>query len=70
MEFDILKARRGHFRKWDHSLLQQMFIVKVKNKDKMEDKWDIVEIVEPTPADNEPLEVIQPTVEENACKMD
>ncbi len=69
MEFDILKPRRGHFRKWDHSLLQQMFVVKVKDKDKMEDKWDIFEIVEPTPADNESLDAIQPTMEENPCKM-
>jgi hypothetical protein len=46
-----------------------MFVVKVKDKAQMEDKWDIFEIVEPTPADNEPLDAIQPTMEENACKM-
>lgn len=69
MDFDIMKPRRGHFRKWDHSLLQQMFVVKVKDKSQMEDKWDIFEIVEPTPDDNEPLEMIQPTMAENACKM-
>jgi len=69
MDFDILKPRRGHFRNWDHALLQQMFVVKVKDKDKMEDKWDIFEIVEPSPGDNEPLEAIQPTMEENPCKM-
>jgi len=69
MDFDIMKPRRGHFRKWDHSLLQQMFVVKVKDKDKMEDKWDIFEIIEPSPGDNEPLDAIQPTMEENPCKM-
>lgn len=69
MEFDILKPRVGHFRKWDHSLLQQMFVVKVKSEAEMEDKWDIFEIVEPTPADNEPLDVIQPTMAENPCNM-
>ena len=46
-----------------------MFVVKVKDKDKMEDKWDIFEIVELSPGDTESLDAIQPTVEENACKM-
>jgi branched-chain amino acid transport system substrate-binding protein len=67
--FDILKARRGMFRSWDHQLLQEMYVVKVKDKAKMKDKWDIFEIVQPVPAANESLELIQPTREENACTM-
>ena len=58
MEFDILKPRKGHFRKWDHSLLQQMFVVKVKDKADMQDEWDIFEIIEASPGDNENLDVI------------
>ncbi|MDD9857197.1 MAG: ABC transporter substrate-binding protein [Gammaproteobacteria bacterium] len=69
MEFDILKPRQGQFRKWDHSLLQQMFVVKVKDKADMSDKWDIFEVVEASPGDNEPLGAIQPTKDENLCKM-
>jgi hypothetical protein len=46
-----------------------MFVVKVKSEAEMEDKWDIFEIVEPTPADNEPLDLIQPTMAENPCDM-
>jgi len=69
MTFDIMKPRLGSFRKWDHSLLQEMFIVKVKDRDQMEDKWDIFEIVEATPGADESLEVIQPTMEENPCNM-
>lgn len=69
MDFDIMKPRRGYFRKWDHSLLQQMFVVKVKDKSAMEDEWDIFEIVEPSPGDDESLELIQPTMAENACNM-
>jgi branched-chain amino acid transport system substrate-binding protein len=69
MDFDIMKPRRGHFRKWDHSLLQQMFVVKVKDKSEMDDKWDIFEIVEPSPGDDESLELIQPTMAENPCNM-
>ena len=67
--FDILKARKGSFRAWDHQLLQEMYVVKVKDKAKMTDKWDIFEIVRPVPGPNESLELIQPTKEENACTM-
>ena len=69
MTFDIMKPRLGSFRKWDHSLLQEMFIVKVKDRDEMEDKWDIFEIIEATPGADESLETIQPTMEENPCNM-
>jgi branched-chain amino acid transport system substrate-binding protein len=67
--FDILKARRGSFRSWDHQLLQEMYVVKVKDKAKMKDKWDIFDIVQPVPGPNESLELIQPTQAENACTM-
>ena len=30
--FDILKGRKGSFRDWDHQLLQEMYVVKVKDK--------------------------------------
>lgn len=69
MEFDILKPRKGHFRVSDHSLLQEMFVVKVKDKADMQDKWDIFEIVEASPGMNEDLDAIQPTQSENACNM-
>jgi branched-chain amino acid transport system substrate-binding protein len=67
--FDILKGRRGSFRAWDHSLLQEMYVVKVKDKARMKDKWDIFDLVRPVPGANESLELIQPTREENACTM-
>ena len=63
--FDILKARKGVFRKRDHQMLQEMYVVKVKDKARMKDKWDIFDIVEPVPAAGESLEVIQPTEAEN-----
>ncbi|MBI3121666.1 MAG: ABC transporter substrate-binding protein, partial [candidate division NC10 bacterium] len=67
--FDILKGRPGTFRAWDHQLLQTMYEVKVKDKAKMKDQWDIFEIVEAVPKKDESLELIQPTKEENPCKM-
>lgn len=67
--FDILKGRPGTFRAWDHQLLQTMYVVKVKDKAKMKDQWDIFEIVEAVPKKDESLELIQPTKEENPCNM-
>ena len=67
--FDILKARKGSFRDWDHQLLQEMYVVKVKDKKDVKDKWDIFEIVEPMPKASESLELIQPTKQENPCAM-
>jgi branched-chain amino acid transport system substrate-binding protein len=69
MKFDLLKNREGSFRDWDHQLLQEMFVVKVKEKDKAKDKWDIFEIVEASPGPNDSLELIQPTKAENACSF-
>ena len=67
--FDILKGRRGTFRAWDHQLLQEMYVVRVKDKAKMKDKWDIFDVVQPVPRAGESLELIQPTKDENPCAM-
>ena len=67
--FDILKARKGSFRPWDHQMLQEMYVVVVKDKAKMKDKWDIFDLVETVPGPNESLELIQPTQQENPCTM-
>jgi branched-chain amino acid transport system substrate-binding protein len=69
-EFDILKARAGKFRDWDHQLLQEMYVVRVKEPSESKDQWDIFEIVEPQPGPDQDLELIQPTKEENACNME
>jgi branched-chain amino acid transport system substrate-binding protein len=67
--FDILKERKGSFRNWDHQLLQEMYVVKVKEPAQSKDKWDIFDIVRAVPGPKESLELIQPTEAENACKM-
>jgi branched-chain amino acid transport system substrate-binding protein len=67
--FDLLKSRPGVFRAWDHQLLQEMYVVTVKDKAKIKDKWDIFDIVLPVPGNNESLETIQPSREENPCSM-
>lgn len=68
-KFDILKAREGSFRDWDHQLLQEMYIVKVKEPSESKDQWDIFNVVETVPGADEDLELIQPTKEENPCNM-
>ena len=67
--FDILKERKGSFRAWDHQLLQEMYVVKVKDKAQSKDKWDIFDIVRAVPGPKESLEMIQPSQAENPCKM-
>jgi branched-chain amino acid transport system substrate-binding protein len=67
--FDLLKSRKGSFRPWDHQLLQEMYVVKVKDRAKSKDKWDIFDVVEPVPGGKESLELIQPTQAENPCRM-
>ena len=67
--FDLLKDRKGTFRPWDHQLLQEMYVVKVKDKTQSKDKWDIFDVVEAVPGAKESLEVIQPTPAENPCRM-
>jgi branched-chain amino acid transport system substrate-binding protein len=65
--FDILKNREGRFRDWDHQLLQEMFVVRVKDPAEAKDRWDIFDIVEAVPTADQPLELIQPSREENPC---
>jgi branched-chain amino acid transport system substrate-binding protein len=67
--FDILKERKGSFRNRDHQLLQEMYVVKVKDKAQSKDKWDIFDMVRAVPGPKESLELIQPTETENPCKM-
>ena len=41
-EFDILKARKGYFRSWDHQLMQEAYPFTVKPKGQAKDKWDFL----------------------------
>ena len=68
-KFDVLKGRETWFRDWDHQLLQTMYVVKVKDKARSKDQWDIFEIVEAVPPAGQSFELIQPTKAENPCNM-
>lgn len=66
-EFDLLKARKGYFRSWDHQLIQEAYPFTVKPKGQAKEKWDFLAFGAAVPAANQPLEVINPSKEQNAC---
>ena len=68
-EFDLLKARKGYFRSWDHQLIQEAYPFTVKPKGKAKDKWDFLLFGAAVPAANQPLEIINPPKEANTCKF-
>lgn len=68
-QFDILKARKGYFRDWDHQLMQEMYTVTAKPKGKARDKWDFMQLGQTVPGPKESLEVLAPTKTENACTL-
>jgi branched-chain amino acid transport system substrate-binding protein len=68
-EFDILKARKGHFRSWDHQLMQEAYPFKIKPKGEAKDKWDLLALGAAVPGPNEKLEVLAPTREQNPCTL-
>lgn len=66
--FDVLKGRPGVFAP-NHQLLQEMYVVRIKEKSRMQDKWDIFEMVRAVPGPNDPLTLIQPSQQENPCPI-
>ena len=68
-QFDLLKARKGYFRSWDHQLMQEAYPFTVKPKGQAKDKWDFLKFGEAVPAPNQPLELLAPTKAENTCVM-
>ena len=68
-KFDILKARQGYFRKWDHQLMQEAYPFTVRKKGEAKDKWDFLELGKAVPGPNESLEALSVTKEHNTCVM-
>jgi branched-chain amino acid transport system substrate-binding protein len=68
-EFDILKARKGHFRAWDHQLMQEAYPFSVRPKGEAKDKWDFIALGTAVPGAGDPLESLAPTREQNPCSM-
>ena len=68
-KFDVMKAREGYYRNWDHQLMQEMYTIKFKPANEAKDKWDLFTLSAPVPGANQSLEVIAPTREDNNCTM-
>ena len=68
-QFDILKARKGYFRSWDHQLMQEAYPFTVKPKGKAKDKWDFLVLGAAVPGPNQPLELLAPSKDQNTCVM-
>lgn len=68
-QFDILKARKGYFRSWDHQLMQEAYPFTVKPKGQAKDKWDFLAVGAAVPAANESLEVLATQKAQNTCKL-
>ncbi len=68
-QFDILKARKAYFRSWDHQLIQEAYTFSPKPKGQAKDKWDLITLGAAVPGANEPLEIINPTKEQNPCSL-
>jgi len=66
-QFDILKARKGYFRSWDHQLMQEAYPFTVKPKGKAKDKWDFLVLGAAVPGPNQPLELLAPPKSQNTC---
>ena len=68
-QFDLLKARKGYFRSWDHQLMQEAYTFTVKPKGQAKDKWDTLQFGPAVPAANQPLELLATSKAQNTCKM-
>jgi len=68
-EFDILKARKAHFRSWDHQLMQEAYPFTVRPKGQAKDQWDFIALGAAVPDAKDPLESLAPTREQNPCSL-
>jgi branched-chain amino acid transport system substrate-binding protein len=68
-QFDILKARKAYFRSWDHQLIQEAYTFSPEPKGEAKDKWDLITLGPAVPDANEPMEVLNPTKEQNPCTL-
>ena len=68
-EFDILKARKAHFRAWDHQLVQEAYTFSPNPKGQAKDQWDLITLGAAVPGPNEPMEGLNPTKEQNPCTL-
>ena len=67
-EFDVLKGRPGYFRDYDNQMVQEMYAVRGKEVDQMEDRFDIYQPLGVVPEAGVDLEVLAPA-KDGICAM-
>ncbi len=68
-KFGLMKTRDGYFRKADHQMMHEMYVVTAVPPAQIKNDWDIFTSSAPVPGPNESLEVIATQGEEIECKM-
>jgi branched-chain amino acid transport system substrate-binding protein len=68
-QFEILKARKGYFRAWDHQLMQETYPFTVKPRGSAKDKWDFLQLGAAVPGPDEPLEILATPKPQNRCRL-
>jgi branched-chain amino acid transport system substrate-binding protein len=68
-QFDLLKARKGYFRSWDHQLMQEAYPFSVKPKGQARHKQDFLLFGDAVPGPNQPLELLAPAKADSQCRM-
>ncbi|MEO7008557.1 MAG: ABC transporter substrate-binding protein [Caldimonas sp.] len=68
-QFDLLKARKGYFRSWDHQLMQEAYPFTVLPKGQGKGKNDFLKLGAAVPGPNQPLELLATTKQENTCVL-
>lgn len=69
VEFDLWKGRKGKFNPWDHQLLQTMYTLQMKPKDKLTDQWDWCDVAAVNPGPSDTLESIHIAKADSICKL-
>lgn len=65
---DDFQARNAVFAK-NHQLLREMYVVKFREKQRMQGQWDIFELIRALSGPDNPLTLIQPSIQENPCVL-
>ena len=68
-KFGLMKTREGYFRKSDHQMMHEMYVVTALPPAQVKNDWDIFTSSAPVPGPNESLEVIATQGDEIECKM-
>jgi hypothetical protein len=68
-QLDVLEARKGYFRAWDHSLMQETYPFTVKPRGKARDRWDFLHLGVAVPGPDEPPEILATPKPQNRCRL-